>query len=259
MSKFLTTTGVSAEIEKIIRESRTELILVSPYLQINQNLRGLLQDRDHFGVNIKVLYGKSKLKSIEKKWLESQSHITLRFSENLHAKCFLNETEALITSMNLYEFSQVTNHEMGILISKESDSEVYEQIYAYIGELMRGSAADPSVVVQTGDVSRHTNTTHVEKKTKARKTKRKKSKTATPPPPTSQSRQGLAPLTQLGYSTSKSRTERWKILTEEAVPGLGEAEVTATIKRFITRAEASEKNFEDALVEWYHDLGRLNK
>jgi len=264
MAKFLTTTGVSAEIEKIIRDSRRELILVSPYLQINERLRGLLQDRDHFGVNIKVLYGKSDLKSVEKKWLESQSHITLNFSENLHAKCFLNETEALITSMNLYEFSQVTNHEMGILIAKESDPEVYEQIHAHIGELLRGSAPDSSVVGQSGDVSRHLSTTQVEKKTKAkktkaRKTKTKKSKTATPPPPTSQARRRVAPLTGLGYSTKKSRAERWKILTEEAVPGLGKAEVAATLRRFIERSEASENNFADALVEWHHDLGKLNE
>lgn len=40
----------------------------------------------------------------------------------------MNESYALITSMNLYEFSLQNNDEMGILISKEEDEELYEAI-----------------------------------------------------------------------------------------------------------------------------------
>ncbi len=40
----------------------------------------------------------------------------------------LNEAEALVTSMNLYEFSQVNNNEMGIHISKVQDAELYAAV-----------------------------------------------------------------------------------------------------------------------------------
>ncbi len=59
------------------------------------------------------------------------------YCKNLHAKCFLNESEALITSMNLYEFSQVNNEEMGILISKASDPELYGKVYEEANRLLR--------------------------------------------------------------------------------------------------------------------------
>ena len=47
---------------------------------------------------------------------------------DLHAKCYMNENEALVTSMNLYEYSQVNNYEMGISVSREEDLKLYEEI-----------------------------------------------------------------------------------------------------------------------------------
>ena len=40
----------------------------------------------------------------------------------------MNESHALITSMNLYEFSQQNNDEMGILVSAEEDPDLYMDI-----------------------------------------------------------------------------------------------------------------------------------
>jgi hypothetical protein len=38
---------------------------------------------------------------------------------------YINENEAIITSMNLYEFSQMNNNEMGIYVSKDSDGDLF--------------------------------------------------------------------------------------------------------------------------------------
>jgi len=61
-------------------------------------------------------------------YLEGLSYLRLYFSKNLHAKCYLNEDKMIISSMNLYEFSQQNNREMGILIdtANEPDKQVYE-------------------------------------------------------------------------------------------------------------------------------------
>ncbi len=59
------------------------------------------------------------------------------FCKDLHAKCYLNESEAIITSMNLYEFSQVNNNEMGIYIVKETDALLYNEIYEEVKRLIR--------------------------------------------------------------------------------------------------------------------------
>lgn len=44
MAEFLTTTGVSAELEKVIKEAKQRIVLVSPYLKVNQRIRDLLTD-----------------------------------------------------------------------------------------------------------------------------------------------------------------------------------------------------------------------
>lgn len=59
------------------------------------------------------------------------------FCENLHTKCYLNENEAIVTSMNLYEFSQVNNQEMGIYVTKTEDAQLYEEIYNEVRRLIR--------------------------------------------------------------------------------------------------------------------------
>ena len=47
------------------------------------------------------------------------------FSKNLHGKLYLSEEEAIITSMNIYDYSQVNNIEFGIHIIKNKDEEIY--------------------------------------------------------------------------------------------------------------------------------------
>jgi hypothetical protein len=54
----------------------------------------------------------------------------------LHAKCYLNEAEAIITSMNLYEFSQQNNNEMGIYISKTQDPDLYNSTFEEVQRLL---------------------------------------------------------------------------------------------------------------------------
>ena len=43
----------------------------------------------------------------------------------LHAKCYINEHEAILTSLNLYEFSRQNNEEMGIYVKNQSEGVVY--------------------------------------------------------------------------------------------------------------------------------------
>ena len=74
-----------------------------------------------------MVYGKTRLKPAEMSFFNDIS-IEPSFLENLHAKCYLNEKEALLTSMNLYEFSQINNDEMGILVSREQDPDLYKKI-----------------------------------------------------------------------------------------------------------------------------------
>ena len=117
MAKFLTTTAVSHHLEEIIKNAKDRVLLISPYLKINRRIRDLLEDKDRMKLDVRVVYRNRELQPDENEWLESMASIRTSYCDSLHAKCYLNESEALITSMNLYEFSQVNNDEMGILVS----------------------------------------------------------------------------------------------------------------------------------------------
>ncbi len=126
MAEFLTTNGTSYHIEDIILKAKKELTLLSPYLQLSKTLFERLLDCSNKGVKITLIYGKDELKPNEKKSLAELPTLELLFFENLHAKCYFNESKMVITSMNMYEFSEKNNREMGVLVNSVDDKNLYE-------------------------------------------------------------------------------------------------------------------------------------
>ncbi len=137
MAKFLDTTGISYHLEQTIKNANERLVLISPFLKINDRIKELLEDKDRLKIDIRVIYGKNELLPEENNWLKSMNSIRTSFCKNLHAKCYMNEKEALITSMNLYEFSQANNNEMGIHVSRDVDQQLYTEIDAEAKRLVR--------------------------------------------------------------------------------------------------------------------------
>lgn len=128
MATFLDTTGISYRLEQIIKSSNERFILISPFLKINARIKELLEDKVRLKIDVNVIYGKNELQPEENNWLKSMNSIRSSFCKNLLAKCYMNEKEALIPSMNLYEFSQSNNNEMGIHVSRELDQQLYSKI-----------------------------------------------------------------------------------------------------------------------------------
>jgi hypothetical protein len=129
MAKFLTTIELSYQILQIIKTSDREIILVTPYIKLSPNLKDNLAEANRRGKEITLIYGKSGLSKEEKGFLDNLDNLSIYFHENLHAKCYFNEFNMVITSMNLYEFSEKQNKEFGVLIEKEVDENgIYEDV-----------------------------------------------------------------------------------------------------------------------------------
>ena len=69
-------------------------------------------------------------------WLKSLHYIRTSYCHNLHAKCYISESACIITSLNLYEFSQVNNNEMGVYIERD-DGALYQDAYAEAQRIIR--------------------------------------------------------------------------------------------------------------------------
>lgn len=142
MAKLLETTGVSHHLLQLIDNANEKLILVSPYLKLNDRLKQSLEDKDRLKKDIRIVYGKNELHPAEKDWLASLTSIRISFLQNLHAKCYVNEHDAIVTSMNLYDFSQVNNYEIGIHINKNEDKELYTAVYDEVMKILRSSTGE---------------------------------------------------------------------------------------------------------------------
>jgi phosphatidylserine/phosphatidylglycerophosphate/cardiolipin synthase-like enzyme len=137
MAKFLNTSATNYFLEELIKDAKDRLILISPYLKLNDRMKELLSDKNRLKIDVRMVYGKSELQPQEISWLKELTYIRTSFCKNLHAKCYLNEELCIVTSLNLYEFSQVNNNEMGILIRRSDDAELYRDAYEEAQRIIR--------------------------------------------------------------------------------------------------------------------------
>lgn len=137
MAKFLNTSATNYFLEELIKGASDRLILISPFLKLNDRIKELLEDKNRLKIDVRIVYGKNELQPEEINWLKELSFIRTSFCKNLHAKCYLNEETCIITSLNLYEFSQINNNEMGVLLSRADDGELYREAYEEAQRIIR--------------------------------------------------------------------------------------------------------------------------
>ena len=128
MITFLRTQDVSAQIAEIIRHADDFVVLISPFVKINDILYSYLRDADRKDIKITFVFGKEELKPDVKNQLAQLDNISVFFRKTLHAKCFYNEKQMVLTSMNLYDFSEVNNLEMGVLITSKDEACLFDEI-----------------------------------------------------------------------------------------------------------------------------------
>lgn len=137
MAKFLNTSAINYFLEELIKNAKDRLILISPFLKLNDRIKELLEDKNRLKIDVRIVYGKSELLPNEINWLKGLTYIRTSYCKNLHAKCYLNEEVCIISSLNLYEFSQVNNNEMGVLIHRLDDAAVYKDSYEEAQRIIR--------------------------------------------------------------------------------------------------------------------------
>lgn len=124
MADFLTGDHLNHEIVKIISDSTDGVVLASPYMKFHDRIkRQLVNVSDNPKVEVKVIIGKSDgnfKSSIDKDSLEfvmNLPNIKLYHENRLHAKFYGNGVDFILSSMNLYDFSQNTNIEFGVKLA----------------------------------------------------------------------------------------------------------------------------------------------
>jgi len=127
MPELLTTLGISHSIEKLIREAEDEIILVTPYIKLSKNLYERLKQASSRGIEVTIVYGKSDLDKKQSDLLAELENLNLFYLDKLHAKCYLNENRLIIGSMNMHEYSERENSELGVEFNKSDDEQIINE------------------------------------------------------------------------------------------------------------------------------------
>lgn len=128
--KYLDCSSVSKELMMLIEEAKQELTFVSYSLQISDEIKEKLfkKYRENPNLDITIIYGNTKLNDNDTSWISKIPTMSVYQKKNLHAKCYVSENKVIVSSMNLYEYSQTHNFEMGILFSKEENEEEWKRL-----------------------------------------------------------------------------------------------------------------------------------
>ena len=160
MAEFYQGTKLNVVLEDIFENAENELILISPYIKLHPRFKDILNlKKDDFDLKIQIVFGKNKGKeylSFNEKdfnYLKGFPNIEIRYNERLHAKYYANDKCALLSSMNLYDYSQNNNIEFGILTTASSLTKLGEYVkplfktndsldndaYTYFSEILKSS------------------------------------------------------------------------------------------------------------------------
>jgi hypothetical protein len=121
MSKFLTGEGLSKKVYDIIWDAETTLFIVSPFIKLDDYFKTLFEKHKYnHKLHIVIVFGRNESrpsKSLGKEdfdFFKEFKNITIIYCRPLHAKYYANDSDGLITSINLYDKCFETNIEYGV-------------------------------------------------------------------------------------------------------------------------------------------------
>jgi hypothetical protein len=139
MARFLKGNELNSELEKIFENACVEIILISPYIKLHERYVSTLKSKMKPEIKVTVVFGKNEenysasMSESDFNFFKEFPNIEIRYEKRLHAKYYANESNAIITSMNLYGYSQNNNIEAGVMTKRQmlSLDELDDEAFAY--------------------------------------------------------------------------------------------------------------------------------
>ncbi len=122
MVQYLNTQAAYSEIENIVNRAEHKLVIMSPYIQINRVLlQKIFHASEHRSIDVSLICKTNDIKPEEMAAINRINRLELFDLPNLHANCIYNEKAIIITSLNLFDYSQINNRDMGALLTYDKD------------------------------------------------------------------------------------------------------------------------------------------
>ena len=125
-AEFLSSVGVSYQIDRLISESTGEIVLLCPELKLQENIILRLQQADNRNVRVTLLYGRDRAQIRGQRWYREFKNLRILYHDKLNSNVYRNEKDLIITSMGLNDMSSAVNEDMGILVTKLRNRKAFE-------------------------------------------------------------------------------------------------------------------------------------
>ncbi|WP_178989026.1 phospholipase D family protein [Winogradskyella schleiferi] len=148
MSTFLTGDNLNNAIDDIITNAKKFIYITSPYIKLDAHYKERFDlIKNNPNIYLQVIFGKNEanfyrsMRSEDLDYFKAFPNVSIIYEPRLHAKSYVNESEGIITSMNLYDYSAENNVEYGVAFSKITLTEkVYQEHENHHFDLLENSA-----------------------------------------------------------------------------------------------------------------------
>ena len=146
MSTFLTGDELECKLTDIIWNAKKYIVLISPFIRLDDHIKEVLEKvKDTHQIAVYIVFGKNeefKYRSFNENdlsFFKGFKNVTILYNKDLHAKHYCNESEGLITSLNLYGYSMVNNVEYGVYFQKtvlNPIDKLFEETFSFTRDLV---------------------------------------------------------------------------------------------------------------------------
>jgi hypothetical protein len=128
---------ISGEIMTLIEEADEKVILISPYFKISKwyKLLNRLEAVKQKNIEVEIYVRENEFESIEEVLHIGFQPITI---PNLHTKLYLNEKDAIVSSMNLLLSSDTNSLDIAL---RTQNKQEYDDLFGYYTRYIKNSSA----------------------------------------------------------------------------------------------------------------------
>ena len=140
-AEFLSSVGVSYQIDRLISEATSEIVFFCPSVKLHESIILRFQQADQRNVRIILVYGGEKNQIRGQRWFKEFKNLRILYHDKLNSCIYRNEKELILTSLQLSDMNSAVNQDMGILLTKLRDRKSFED-GIYEQELMSEHAEE---------------------------------------------------------------------------------------------------------------------
>lgn len=146
MANFLTGKDLDEKLTDIIWNAKKELIILSPFIHLDDYCKEIFKKiKNNPDLELVVVFGKNEnqthksLNPADLDFFKQFHNVVIIYCANLHAKFYANESEGLLTSLNLLDKSMTGNIEYGIAFNNSTLNldKLYKETYDYTNEVIK--------------------------------------------------------------------------------------------------------------------------